>query len=192
MWHSFLGGRKRGTEEEKAEEGLERKALEGLKSATGSEDYSGATQVLGATGVTRVRWNEWRWGEWRECGFGGLPPVVVTPFGRLLLGPTTMERLRLWRDCTPRHQKPRDHVPWPWKPKYGTSFVTCACLVSHRVWTQGGHFVYANRGLKIQNFAWEAGLSDLAHPNYDKKSGFQLLLKNSLWSLMQGFFRKCH
>ena len=33
------------------------------------------------------------------------------------------------------------------------------------------------RGLKTQNFAWEPGLSDSAHPNYDKKSGSQLLQK---------------
>ena len=33
------------------------------------------------------------------------------------------------------------------------------------------------RGLKTQNFAWEPGLSGSAHPNYDKKSGPQLLLK---------------
>ena len=33
------------------------------------------------------------------------------------------------------------------------------------------------RGLKTQNFAWEPGLSDSAYPNYDNKSGSQLLLK---------------
>ena len=33
------------------------------------------------------------------------------------------------------------------------------------------------RGLKTQNFAWEPGLSDSAHPKSDKKSGSQLLLK---------------
>ena len=36
------------------------------------------------------------------------------------------------------------------------------------------------RGLRTQNFTWEPGLSDSAHPNYDKKSGSQLLLKNAL------------
>ena len=33
------------------------------------------------------------------------------------------------------------------------------------------------RGRKTQNFAWEPGLSDSSNPNYDKKSGSQLLLK---------------
>ena len=44
------------------------------------------------------------------------------------------------------------------------------------------------RGLKPQNFAWKPGLSDSAHPDYDKNSGSQLLLKNDLWSPMQGLF----
>ena len=35
------------------------------------------------------------------------------------------------------------------------------------------------RGIKTQNFAWEMGLSDSAHTNYDRKSGSQLLLKMS-------------
>ena len=86
--------------------------------------------------------SEWRWGEWRECGLRGLLPVVVTPFGQLLSGPTTTERLRFWRDCTPcvqcaqgsphltLHQEPPDYVPWPWKPMYGASFFMCACLIS--------------------------------------------------------------
>ena len=34
----------------------------------------------------RDKMSEWRWSEWRECGLGGLPPVVVMPFGRLLSG----------------------------------------------------------------------------------------------------------
>ena len=33
------------------------------------------------------------------------------------------------------------------------------------------------RGFKTPNFAWDPGLSDSAHPNYDEKSGSQLLLK---------------
>ena len=33
------------------------------------------------------------------------------------------------------------------------------------------------RGLKTQNFAWEPGLSDSVHPNYDKMSSSKLLLK---------------
>ena len=33
------------------------------------------------------------------------------------------------------------------------------------------------RGLKTPNFAWKPGLPNSAHPNYDKKSGSQLLLK---------------
>ena len=32
------------------------------------------------------------------------------------------------------------------------------------------------RGLRTQNFAWEPGLLVSTHPNYDKKSGSQLLL----------------
>ena len=36
------------------------------------------------------------------------------------------------------------------------------------------------RGLKTQNFAWEPGLSDSTHQNYDKKFGSQFLLKNAL------------
>ena len=35
------------------------------------------------------------------------------------------------------------------------------------------------RGLKTKNFSWEPGVSDSAHPNYDKKSGSRLLLKKS-------------
>ena len=45
------------------------------------------------------------------------------------------------------------------------------------------------RGLKTQNFAMEPGLSDSAHPNYDEKSGSQLLLKNALH---MHIFTKCH
>ena len=49
------------------------------------------------------------------------------------------------------------------------------------------------RGLKTQNFAWESGLSigisDSVHPNYDKKFGSQLLLKNALH---MPIFTKCH
>ena len=45
------------------------------------------------------------------------------------------------------------------------------------------------RGLKTQNFAMEPGLSDSAHPNYDEKSGSQLLLKNALH---MHIFMKCH
>ena len=45
------------------------------------------------------------------------------------------------------------------------------------------------RGLKTQNFAWEMSLSDLAHPNYDIKSGSQLLQKKMPFDpFMQGFF----
>ena len=36
------------------------------------------------------------------------------------------------------------------------------------------------KGLRTQNCAWEPGLSDSAHPNYDEKSGSQLLLTNAL------------
>ena len=32
------------------------------------------------------------------------------------------------------------------------------------------------RGIKTQNLAWEPGLSDSTHRNYDKKSGSQFLL----------------
>ena len=45
------------------------------------------------------------------------------------------------------------------------------------------------RGLKTQNFAWEPGLSDLAHSKYDNKSGSQLFLKNALH---MHIFMKCH
>ena len=45
------------------------------------------------------------------------------------------------------------------------------------------------RGLKTQNFAWEPGLSDSAHPSYDKKSGSQILLINAL---QMHIFTKCH
>ena len=45
------------------------------------------------------------------------------------------------------------------------------------------------RGLRTQNFAWEQGLSDSAHPNYDKKSGSQLLVKHALH---MHIFKKCH
>ena len=38
------------------------------------------------------------------------------------------------------------------------------------------------KGLKTQNFTWEPGLLDSAHPNYDKKSGSQLLSKNGNFS----------
>ena len=31
-----------------------------------------------------------------ECGFGGLPPVVMTQFGQLLSGSTSMKRRRLF------------------------------------------------------------------------------------------------
>ena len=36
------------------------------------------------------------------------------------------------------------------------------------------------RGRKTQNFAWEPGFPDSSNPNYDKKSGSQLLLKNAI------------
>ena len=46
------------------------------------------------------------------------------------------------------------------------------------------------RGLKTHNFAWEPGLSDSAHPNYDKKSGSQLFLKMPFDPLCRAFFLK--
>ena len=44
----------------------------------------------------------------------------------------------------------------------------------------GGHFVFAKTRLKTQNFAREPGSSNSAYPNYAKKCGSQLVLKNAL------------
>ena len=46
------------------------------------------------------------------------------------------------------------------------------------------------RWSKLQNSAWEQGLSISAHLNYIKKSGSQLLPKNAPWSLYRAFSKK--
>ena len=76
---------------------------------------------------------------------------------------------------------------WPWIPKYGISFVMCAFLISQILQNLDILFMQL-RGLKPQNFAWELGLSHSAHPNYDKKSGSQLLQKKPFDPLCRAIF----
>jgi len=76
-----------------------------------------------------------------------------------------------------------------------TSFVVFACLVAEilqKIGNLAAILFMQIRQLKMQNFAWELGLSDSACPDYAKKPSSQLLPQNAPSFLCKALFQKSH
>ena len=96
---SFLRWGEKEIEKEGADEEIDCETREWVGSGTrskGRRHLTGLRRNRGEKGVKGV--NEWGRSctGWYECGLGGLPPIVMKPFGRLSSGTHTMKRRCQW------------------------------------------------------------------------------------------------